>query len=77
VKKYSGVTGAEVDLQLSGQRLEITVRDQGRGFDVANLPRSEALGIRSVEQRLSIGRKGTTVTASVPVKPAARKASTS
>jgi len=85
VKKYSGTTEAEVDLQLSGQRLEITVRDKGRGFDLANLPRTEGLGIRSMEQRARLlgGKfeihselgKGTKVAASVPVKPAARKAS--
>ena len=87
VKKYSGATEAEVDLQLSGQKLEITVRDQGRGFDVANLRRTEGLGIRSMEQRARLlgGKveihselgKGTAVEAFVPVKPAARKASTS
>ncbi len=87
VKKYSGATEAEVDVQLSGQRLEVTVRDQGCGFDVGSLLRTEGLGIRSMEQRarllggnfeiLSQFGKGTTVTASVPVRPAAKKASTS
>ncbi len=86
VKKYSGAKEAEVDVQLSGQMLEITVRDQGRGFDLANIPRTEGLGIRSMEQRARLldgkfeiyseSGKGTTVTAYVPVKPAAKKAST-
>jgi signal transduction histidine kinase len=87
VKKYSWAKDAEVDLQLSDHRLEVTVRDQGRGFDLANLPRAEGLGIRSMEQRARLlgGKfdihsqfgRGTTVTASVPVKPAARKAAAS
>jgi signal transduction histidine kinase/ABC-type uncharacterized transport system substrate-binding protein len=87
VKKYSWAKDAEVDLQLSDQKLEVTVRDQGRGFDLANLPRAEGLGIRSMEQRARLlgGKfevhsqfgRGTTVTASVPIKLAARKAATS
>jgi len=85
VRKYSGAKEAEVDLQMSGDRLEVRVRDQGGGFDLATLRENAGLGIRSMEERARLlgGRfeihsesgKGTRVTASVPVKPAARKAS--
>lgn len=84
VKKYSGANEAEVDLQMSGERLEISVRDRGRGFDLANLHGNEGLGIRNMEERVRLlggkfeiqseSGKGTTVTASVPFKPTARKA---
>jgi signal transduction histidine kinase len=87
VKKYSGANEAEVDLQMPGERMEISVRDRGRGFDLTNLRGNEGLGIRSMEERARLlgGKfeihsepgKGTTVTASVPFKPAARKATTS
>ncbi len=87
VKKYSGANEAEVDLQMLGGRLEISVRDRGRGFDLANLRGNEGLGIRNMEERARLlggkfeiqseSGKGTTVTASVTFKPAARKATTS
>ncbi len=84
VKKYSGANEAEVDLEMPGERLEISVRDRGPGFDLANLGGNEGLGIRNMEERARLlgGKfeiqsepgKGTTVTASVPFKLAARKA---
>jgi signal transduction histidine kinase len=84
LKKYSGAENAEVDLQMNGRRLEIAVRDQGRGFDLSNLTQNQGLGIRSMEQRARLlGGKfeirsqpgmGTTVEAWVPLKPAERKA---
>jgi signal transduction histidine kinase len=87
MKKYSGANEAEVDLQMPSERLEISVRDRGRGFDLANLRGNEGLGIRNMEERARLlggkfeiqseSGKGTTVTASVPFKPAARKATTS
>jgi signal transduction histidine kinase len=87
VKKHSGASEAEVDLQMAVKSLEISVRDRGRGFDLANLRGNEGLGIRNMEERTrlfggkfeiqSASGKGTTVTASVPFKPAARKATTS
>ncbi len=87
VKKYSGANEAEVDLQMPSERLEISVRDRGRGFDLASLQGNEGLGVRNMEERARLlgGKfeiqsqfgKGTTVTASVPFKPAARKATTS
>jgi signal transduction histidine kinase len=87
VKRYSGASEAEVDLQMPGERLEISVRDRGRGFDLSHLGGNEGLGIRNMEERARLlgGKfeiqsepgKGTTVAASVPFKPAARKATTS
>ena len=84
LKKYSGAKEAEVDLQMTGDKLEISIRDQGRGFDLAGLRHNEGLGLRTMEERARLlgGKfeihsepgKGTTVEAWVPLKPAARHA---
>jgi signal transduction histidine kinase len=84
LKKYSGAKVAEVELQMTGDRLEISIRDEGRGFDLAELRHSEGLGIRSMEERARLlgGKfeihskpgKGTKLEAWVPVKAAARHA---
>jgi len=83
VKKYSGATEAEVDLQMTGDRLEISVRDEGCGFDLSKLHQNGGLGIRSMEQRArqfggefeihsGLG-KGTTLKVWVPLKSAAKR----
>ena len=84
LKKYSGAEDAEVDLRMTGDRLEISVRDEGRGFSLSELGRNGGLGIRSMEQRVRLlgGKfeihsgpgKGTTVEAWVPLRPIARHA---
>jgi signal transduction histidine kinase/ABC-type uncharacterized transport system substrate-binding protein len=51
LKKYSGAAEAEVVLRMTGDRLEINVRDEGRGFSLSDLGRNGGLGIRSMEQR--------------------------
>ena len=75
---------AEVDLRMTGDRLEIRVRDKGRGFSLSELGQNGGLGIRSMEQRARLlgGNfeihselgKGTIVEAWVPLKPVARHA---
>jgi len=83
VKKYSGAAEAEVDLQMTGDRLEISVRDEGCGFDLSKLHQNGGLGIRSMEQRArqfggefeihsGLG-KGTTLKVWVPLKSAAKR----
>jgi signal transduction histidine kinase len=84
-RKYSGAEEVEVDLRTTGERLEIRVRDEGRGFDLSDLRRNEGLGIRSMGERARLlgGRlvihsqpgKGTAVEAWVPLQPAVRSAS--
>jgi signal transduction histidine kinase len=84
LKKYSGAEEAEVDLRMTGGRLEISVRDEGRGFSLSDLGQNGGLGIRSMEQRARLlgGKfeihsepgKGTTLEAWVPLKPIARHA---
>jgi signal transduction histidine kinase len=77
LKKHSGAEDAKVNLKMTGERLEVTVRDEGYGFDLQALHENEGLGIRSMEERArSLGGKfeirsesgkGTTLKASVPV----------
>jgi len=84
LKKYSGAEEAEVDLRMAGGRLEISVRDEGRGFSLSDLGQNGGIGIRSMEQRTRLlgGKfeihsgpgKGTTLEAWVPFKPIARHA---
>lgn len=84
LKKYSGVEEAEVALRMTGHRLEISVRDEGRGFDLSKLRQNQGLGIRSMEQRARLlggefeihsePGKGTTLKAWVPLKRVARRA---
>jgi signal transduction histidine kinase/ABC-type uncharacterized transport system substrate-binding protein len=84
LKKYSGAEEAEVDLRMTGGRLEISVRDEGRGFSLSDLGQNGGIGIRSMEQRTRLlgGKfeihsgpgKGTTLEAWVPFKPIARHA---
>jgi signal transduction histidine kinase len=84
MKKYSGAEEAEVDLRMTGDRLEISVSDEGGGFSLSELGQNGGLGIRSMEERARLlgGKfeihsepgKGTTLEAWVPLKPMARHA---
>jgi signal transduction histidine kinase len=79
LKKHSDAEEAKVDLKMAGDRLEVTVRDEGCGFDSKGLRENEGLGIRSMEERArSLGGKfeihsesgkGTTLKACLPLTP--------
>lgn len=76
LKKHSGAQEAWVSLRGNGELLEVTVRDQGCGFDLAKLGENPGLGIRSMEERARLLNgefkvhshpgEGTTIQASVP-----------
>ena len=75
-KKYSGATKGRVVLRELGEKLYVSVRDEGSGFDVKELGNKSGLGVRSMEERVhylggkfeihSEPGKGTTVEAWVP-----------
>jgi len=76
--RHAGARSIVIALATSGQRLELVVRDDGRGFDPATRP-VVALGLASMEERaLALGGQldirsvpgtGTTVTLSCPIAP--------
>jgi len=67
-----------VDVRIEGQRLIVTVRDKGRGFDLKKICQNGGLGIRSMRERARLldgefeihseAGKGTTLEAWVPLK---------
>jgi signal transduction histidine kinase len=78
-KKHSGVTKARVRLWTAGDKILISMCDQGRGFDVKELGNRAGLGVRSMEERARLLggqfaihselRKGTRIEARVPLQP--------
>ena len=74
--KHSGVEKMEVSLRGGVDRIELTVRDQGVGFDVSTT-QGRGLGLTSMQERvravrgrlavLSEPQRGTTIHASVPL----------
>ena len=79
LKKHSGVTKAQVRLCKVGDKLHVSVSDEGIGFNLHDMGGKEGLGIRSMEERAYLlgGRfeihskpgRGTRVEASVPLQP--------
>ena len=51
VKKHSGASSAQVCLQIAGNKIHLSVCDQGAGFNPKESPKGEGLGIRSMEER--------------------------
>jgi signal transduction histidine kinase len=78
-KKHSGTTKVQVALREQGDKLYVSVRDEGCGFDVNELDKKSGLGVRSMEERVhflggkfaihSEPGKGTVVEAWVPHRP--------
>ena len=79
LKKHSGAQQAVVSLRVNVGKINVSVLDQGYGFDMKELSRQEGLGVRSMEERVrllggefviqSALGKGTTVNAWVPLVP--------
>ena len=77
MKKHSGAPRAQVRLGRAGDKLFVSVSDEGIGFELHDLRKNEGLGILSMEERASLlgGRfeihskpgKGTKIEASVPI----------
>jgi signal transduction histidine kinase len=78
--KYSGVDRIEVELRGSSAGLDLTVRDRGKGFDVAVAKNDPGLGLISMYERIRLVNGelfiesrpqggGTTVTAHAPLEP--------
>jgi signal transduction histidine kinase len=78
VKKHSGTDRAEVNLEIAGRKIHLSVCDHGAGFDTSFV-RRQALGLKSMEERLrSLGGtlqvhsrpgEGTRIEAWIPLEP--------
>jgi signal transduction histidine kinase len=85
LKKHSGAAKAQVRLGGTTDKLFVSVRDEGSGFDVRESKKKEGLGIRSMEERVFLlgGRfeihsapgKGTRIEAWVALQPRPEPAS--
>ncbi len=86
VVAHAGASRASVELSRIGDRAEMTIADDGRGFEYANaLERSKGLGLVSIAERVRLAggtleistgpATGTRVTVQVPAGQAAQAAS--
>jgi signal transduction histidine kinase len=79
LRKYSGASQGKVDLRKGGDRLFLSLSDEGRGFDAKEMRNRVGLGIRSMGERarlvggrfkiLSEPGKGTRIDVCVPLQP--------
>jgi signal transduction histidine kinase/ABC-type uncharacterized transport system substrate-binding protein len=79
LRKYSGALHGHVNLREEGDRLFLSVSDEGRGFDAKEMRNKGGLGIHSMGERVRLvgGQfeihsetgKGTKIDVCVPLKP--------
>ena len=79
LRKYSGASQGKVDLRKHGDRLFLSLSDEGRGFDAKEIRNRVGLGIRSMGERARLvgGQfdihsepgKGTRIDVWVPIQP--------
>ena len=79
VTKHSGATRSEIGVDIVKDRLILSVRDNGRGFEPDSSVRTSGLGFTSMSERarlaegdfslLSQPGSGTTIRVSVPLRP--------
>jgi two-component system sensor histidine kinase UhpB len=54
IARHSGARRAQVFLSVGADTVELLVRDEGRGFDVARSRRGDGLGLVSIEERVRL-----------------------
>jgi PAS domain S-box-containing protein len=84
IKRHSGASKAEVLLEWQGEKLHLSVADQGRGFDPKKRSTRAGIGIESMKERLRLlggqlevhsrPMEGTRIDAWLPVKAADQRA---
>lgn len=77
--KHSGANSINVQLLEVSNKIQLTITDAGKGFDVAAAKRSRGLGLTSMEERVRLANGtiaiesqpslGSTITVGVPLKP--------
>lgn len=63
--KYAAVSKCRVTLVTRDKKLELTVRDEGIGFDPMQLPRQAGIGLASMKERVSLVRANLTITSAL------------
>jgi signal transduction histidine kinase len=79
LRKYSGASQGQVNLHMAGDKLFLSVSDNGRGFDAKEMRDRVGLGIRSMGERARLvgGRfaihsepgRGTRIDVCIPLQP--------
>ena len=81
VHRHSGSATAAISLSHSGGKLTLQIRDEGKGIPPEKLTSAAGVGLRGMRERMRqiegnlelwSSDSGTTVTASVPLRKAAR-----
>jgi len=80
--KHSGARRFDVELRVTSNQIQLTVRDSGSGFDVAEAMKTHGLGLVSMAERLKLvdgqlsidsqPQRGATICASIPLGKVAR-----
>ena len=78
IARHSGATTAEVTLRTVKNRIELVIKDNGVGIDIAKTGSTESMGIAGIKERVKMlngkvlikGEKnhGTTIRVTVPIK---------
>lgn len=63
--KYAAVSKCWVTLTTRDKKLELTVRDEGIGFDPLALPKEAGIGLASMKERVSLVRANLTITSAL------------
>ena len=54
IRKHSGVAEAIVSLHVDGEFVTLDITDQGRGFEMNDLPGDNSFGLRGIQERASV-----------------------
>jgi signal transduction histidine kinase len=54
IQKHSGANSAEIRLETVGEKIHLSISDDGSGFDPMAAPKGEGIGIRSMEERVRL-----------------------
>ena len=52
ILKHSKASKAVIELKRKGEMLNLTIKDNGRGFDIHNLPENAGIGLSQIEARV-------------------------
>lgn len=80
--RHSEATNMQIDFSVHSNTLVVKVMDNGKGFDISNIPQSKGLGLNSIKSRIEYfdgtidiqsSNKGTIINLTVPAKEALKQ----